>query len=38
VERYGEDGRLIGDNRFRLHLVAEWARNLVYNPILVERK
>eukprot|EP00088_Acartia_fossae_P058984 TRINITY_DN6952_c0_g1_i16.p1 TRINITY_DN6952_c0_g1~~TRINITY_DN6952_c0_g1_i16.p1 ORF type:complete len:293 (-),score=29.48 TRINITY_DN6952_c0_g1_i16:83-931(-) len=35
VKRYGQDGKLQSDYRFRLHLVANWARDLVHNPILV---
>jgi len=35
LKNYGLDGKLVGDQRFRLHLVAEWARDLVFNPVLV---
>ena len=37
VARYGdESGVLEGDARFRVHLVAGWAHDLVTNPRLVE--
>jgi len=35
VARYGEGGKLVGDQRFRLHVVAKWAREIVFNPALV---
>jgi len=36
VERYGEEGKLKGNLRFRLHVVAKWVRKIVFNPKLVE--
>ena len=36
VARYGtQEGTLVGDLRFRLHVVANWAREIVFNPLLV---
>ena len=36
VARYGtQEGCLVGDLRFRLHVVANWAREIVFNPLLV---
>ena len=35
VLRYGTDGKLSGDNRYRLHVVAEWVRDIVFDPKLV---
>merc|ERR1719397_490703 len=36
LERYGDSaGRLPGDLRFRAHLVAHWARDIVFHPRLV---
>eukprot|EP00092_Neocalanus_flemingeri_P009695 GFUD01010441.1.p1 GENE.GFUD01010441.1~~GFUD01010441.1.p1 ORF type:complete len:295 (+),score=69.63 GFUD01010441.1:50-886(+) len=35
VARYGTDGKLEGDLRFRLHVVAKWARDIVFAPNLV---
>ena len=35
VARYGKGGQLKGDLRFRLHVVAKWAREIVFAPHLV---
>jgi len=35
VARLGTEGRLEGDHRFRVHLVAKWAHNIVTHPVLV---
>ena len=35
VARYGKEGKLEGDLRFRLHVVAKWAREIVFAPKLV---
>jgi len=36
VERFGREGCLEGDFRFRLHVVANWARKIVFAPKLVQ--
>ena len=35
VARFGTEGRLEGDWRFRVHLVAGWAERIVSHPVLV---
>ena len=35
IARFGTEGRLEGDGRFRVHLVARWAERIVRHPVLV---
>ena len=35
VKKFGKDGVLEGDYRFRVHLLARWAHELVTHPLLV---
>ena len=35
VDHTGTGGRLEGDRRFRVHLVARWAERIVSHPVLV---
>ena len=35
VKKFGKDGVLEGDYRFRVHLLARWAHDLVTHPLLV---
>lgn len=36
VQLFGNNGKLEGDTRFRVHLLAPWAHDLVTNPTLVQ--
>merc|ERR1719189_1999484 len=36
VAKVGQEGKLEGDGRFRVHLVAKWAHSIVTHPVLVE--
>ena len=35
VKKLGQDGAVEGDYRFRVHLLARWAHNIVTHPTLV---
>ena len=35
VKKLGHDGAVEGDYRFRVHLLARWAHNIVTHPTLV---
>jgi len=35
VEKFGNNGKLEGDHRFRVHLLANWANSLVHHPTII---